>query len=90
MHVGCTHSQPLWSHYRQAVQEAARDLPPWNKALWVAPWRSAGAEWTEVLCFGLVPDAAEARLRAISPYDPPGENSVDEFLQQMLRLGDFA
>ena len=28
MRVGCAHSQLLWPHYRQAVQEAARHLPP--------------------------------------------------------------
>ena len=31
-HVGCTYSRLLWPHYRQAVQEAARHLPP-GKAL---------------------------------------------------------
>ena len=71
------------------MQEAARHLPPGDKALWVASWRSAGAEWTEVFCSGLVPDAAEARLRMITRYDPPGGTSVDEFLQHMLWLGDF-
>ena len=55
----------------------------------MASWRSAGAEWTEVLCSGLVPEAAEAQLRAITRYDPQGGTSVDEFLQHMLRLGDF-
>ena len=43
MHVGCAHSRLLWPHYRQAVHEAARHLPPGDKALWVASWRSAGA-----------------------------------------------
>ena len=90
MHVGCAHSRLLWPHYRQAVQEAARHLPPRDKALWVALWRSAGAEWTEVFCSGLVPEAAEAQLRAIACYDLLGGTSVDEFLQHMLRLGDFA
>ena len=42
--------QLLWPHYRQAVHEAARHLPPGDKALWVALWRSAGATWTEVFC----------------------------------------
>ena len=86
MHVGCAHSRLLWPHYRQAVQEAARHHPPEDKALWVASWRSAGAAWTEVFCSGLVPEAAEAQLRAIARYDPPGETSVDDFLHHMLRL----
>ena len=90
MPMGCTHSRLLWPHYRQALQEAARHLPTGDKALWVASWRSAGAEWTEVFCFGLVPDAAEAPLRTITRYDPPRETSVDVFLQHMLRFGDFA
>ena len=80
MHVGCTHSRLLWPHYRQAVHEAARHLPPGDKALWVASWRSAGATWTEVFCSGLVPEDAEAQLRAITRYDPPGGTSVDDFL----------
>ena len=90
MHVGCTHSRLLWPHYRQAVQEAARHLPPGDKALCVASWRSAGAARKEVFCSGLVPEAAEAQLRAIARYDPPGGTSVDDFLHNMLRLGDFA
>ena len=90
MHVGCAHSQLLWPHYRQAVHEAARRLPAGDKALWVASWRSAGATWTEVFCSGLVPEDAEAQLRAIARYDPPGGTSVDDFLHHMLRLGDFA
>ena len=90
MHVGCAHSRLLWPHYRQAVQEAARHLPPGDKALWVASWRSAGAAWTEVLCSGLVPEEAEAQLRAIARYDPPGGTSLDNFLHHMLRLWDFA
>ena len=90
MHVRCTHSRLLWPHYRQAVHEAARHLPPGDKALWVASWRSAGATWTEVFCSGLVPEDAEAQLRAITRYDPPGGTSVDDFLHHMLRLGDFA
>ena len=90
MHVGCAHSRLLWPHYRQASQEVACHLPPGDKALWVASWRSAGGAWTEVFCSGLVPDAAEAQLRAIARYDPPGETSVDNFLHHMLRLGDFA
>ena len=90
MHVGCTHSGLFWPHYRQAVHEAARHLPPGDKALWVASWRSAGATWTEVFCSGLVPEDAEAQLRAITRYDPPGGTSVDDFLHHMLRLGDFA
>ena len=89
MHVGCAHSQLLWPHYRQAVQEAACHLPPGDKALWVTSWRSAGAAWTEVFCSGLVPEEAEAQLRAIARYDPPGGTSVDDFLHHMLRLGDF-
>ena len=90
MHVGCTHSRLLWPHYRQAVHEAARNLPPGDKALWVASWRSAGATWTEVFCSGLVPEEAGAQLRAIARYNPPGGTSVDDFLNHMLRLGDFA
>ena len=90
MHVGCTHSRLLWPHYRQAVHEAARHLPPGDKALWVASWRSAGATWTEVFCSGLVLEDAEAQLRALTRYDPPGGTSVDDFLHHMLRLGDFA
>ena len=43
MHVGCAHSRLPWPHYSQAVHEAARHLPPGDKALWVASWRSAGA-----------------------------------------------
>ena len=80
MHVGCAHSRLLWPHYRQAVHEAARHLPAGDKALWVASWRSAGATWTEVFCSGLVPEDAEAQLRAIARYDPPGGTSVDDFL----------
>ena len=77
MHVGCAHSRLLWPHYRQAVQEAARHLPPGDKALWVASWHSAGAAWTEILCCGLVPEAGEAQLRAIARYDPAGGAFVD-------------
>ena len=51
---------------------------------------TAGAAWTEVFCSGLVPEEVEAQLRAIARYDPPGCNSVDDFLHHMLRLGDFA
>ena len=90
MHVGCAHPRLLWPHYRQAVHEAARHLPPGDKALWVASWRSAGAAWAEVFCSGLVPEEAEAQLHAIAPYNPPGGTSVDDFLRHMLRLGDFA
>ena len=90
MHVGCAHSRLLWPHYRQAVREAARHLPLGDKALWVASWSSAGATWTEVFCSGLVPEDAEAQLRAIARYDPPGGTSVDDFLHRMLRQGDFA
>ena len=90
MHVGCAHSRLLWPHYRQAVHEAARHLPPGDKALWVASWCSAGAAWTEVFCSGLVPEDPEAQLRAIARYDPAGGTSVDNFLHHMLRLGDFA
>ena len=56
----------------------------------VASWRSAGATWTEVFCSGLVPEDAEAQLRAIARYDPPAGTSVDDFLHHMLRLWDFA
>ena len=90
MHVGCAQSQLLWPHYRQTVQEAARHLPPGEKAQWVASWRSASAAWTDVFCSGLVPEAAEAQLRTITRYDPPRGTSVDDFLHHMLRLGDFA
>ena len=90
MHVGCAHSRLFWPHYRQAVQETARHLPPGDKALWVASWRSAGAAWTEVFCHGLVPEEAEAQLRAIARYDPPGGTSVDNFVHHMLQLVDFA
>ena len=90
MHVGCAHSWLLWPHYRQAVHEAARHLPPGYKALWVACWRSANAAWTEVFCSGQVPEEAEAQLRAIARYNPPGGTSVAIFIQHMLRLGDFA
>ena len=89
MHVGCAHSRLLWPHYRQAVQEAARHLPPGDNALWVASWRSAGAAWTEVYWCGLVPEAAQAQLRAIARYNPPRVTSVDDFLHHMLRLRDF-
>ena len=67
----------------------AHHLPPGDKALWVASWRSAGAAWTEVFCSGLLPEEAEAQLRAIACYDPPGETSGDDFLHHMLPLGDF-
>ena len=70
--------------------QAARHLPPGDKALWVASWRSAGATWTAVFCSGLVPEDAEAQLPDIARYDPPGGTSVDILLQHMLRLGDFA
>ena len=90
MHVGCAHSRLLWPQYRQAVHEAARNLPPGDEALWVASWRSAGAAWTEVFCSGLVPEDAEAQLRAIARYDSSGGTSVDDFLRNMLQLGDFA
>ena len=78
MHGKCAHSQLLWPHYRQAVHEAARHLPPGDKALWVASWRSAGATWTEVFCSGLVPEDAEAQLRAIARYDLLGGTPVDD------------
>ena len=90
MHVGCAHSRLLWPHYPQAVHEAARHLPPGDKALCVASWRFAGATWTEVFCSGLVPEEAEAQLRAIARYDSPGRTSVDDFPHHMLQLGDFA
>ena len=90
MHVGCAHSRLLWAHYGQGVHEASRQPPPGDKALWVASWCSAGATWTEVFCSGLVPEDAEAQLRAIARYNPPGGNSVDDCLHHMLRLGDFA
>ena len=90
MHVWCAHSRLLWPHYCHAVQEAARHLPPRGKAPWVASWRSAGAAWTEVLCPALVPDEAEAQLRAIARYDPLGGTSVDNFFRHMFRLENFA
>ena len=64
--------------------------PTRGQALWVASWRSAGATWTEVFCSWLVPEDAEAQLRTIARYDPPGGTSVDDFLHHMLQLGDFA
>ena len=88
MHVGCAHSRLLWPHYRQAVQEAAHHLPPGDKALWVASWRSKGAAWTEVFCAGLVPEAVEAQLRAMARYDLRGGTFVPDFLHHMLRLRD--
>ena len=90
MHVGCAHWRLLWPRYRQAVQEAARHLLPGDNALWVASWRSAGAAWTEVFCCWLVPEEAEAQLRAIARYDPLGGTTVDNFLHHPLRLGDLA
>ena len=90
MHVGCAHSRLLRPHYSQAVHEAARHLPPGDKALWVASWRCAGAAWTENFCCGLGPEEAEAQLHAIAHYDPPGGTFVDDSLHHMLRLGDFA
>ena len=69
MHVGCAHSRLLWPHYPQAVHKVARHLPSGDKALWVASWRSAGAALMEVFCSGLVPEEAEAQLRAIARYD---------------------
>ena len=89
MHVGCAHLRLLWPHYHQAVQEAARHPLPGDKETRVASWRSAGVEWMEVFCSGLVHEVAEAQLRAIARYDPPGGTSLDEFVQHMLRLGDF-
>ena len=71
------------------MHKAASHLPPGDKAPWVASWRSAGTQWTEVFCSGLVPEAAEAQLLAIARYDLPGGTSVDSFLLHMLRLGDF-
>ena len=41
------------------------------------------------ICSELVSEAAEAQLRAIARYDPPGGTSLDNLLQHMLRLGDF-
>ena len=84
MHVGCAHSRLLWPHYRQAVHEAARHLPPGDKALWTASWRSVGVAWTEVFCSRLVLEEAEAQLRAIARYNPRGGTSVDDFLHHML------
>ena len=39
---------------------------------------------------GLVPEAVEVQLHTIARYNPPEGNSVNDFLQLMLRLGDFA
>ena len=89
MHVGSAHSQLIWRDSRQAVQEAACHLPPGDKALRVASWRSTGAAWTEVFCSLLVPEAAEAQHRTLARYHLPGGTSVDNFLHDMLRLGDF-
>ena len=88
MHVGCTHSHLLWPHYRQASHEAARHLPPGDKALSAASWHSACTHWTEIFCSWLVPDSAEAQLRTITRCDAPAGTS--KLLQYMLRLGDFA
>ena len=49
-----------------------------------------GCRMDRSVCSGLVLEAAEAQLRAIARYDPPGGTSVDNFLHHMLRLGDFA
>ena len=87
MHADCAHSRLLLPHYRQAVQEGARHPLPGNKALWVTLWRFAAAEWTEVFCSGLVPEEAEAELRAIARYDPPGATSLHEFLQHSSGRG---
>ena len=87
---GAPPSRLLWPHHGQAVQEAACHFQPGDKALWVASWRSAGAAWTDVFCSGLVTEEAEAQLRTMACYDPLGGTSVDNFLQHMLRLGDFA
>ena len=89
MHVGCAHSGFLWPHYRLAVQDAARHLPPGDKALWVASWRSAGAAWTEVFCSGLVPEGGGGAAPRHSPLQPAGRDFVDNFLHHMLRLGKF-
>ena len=56
----------------------------------MALWRSAGAAWTKIFCSALVPEAAEAQLRAIARYDQPGGAPVDDFLHHMLLVGDFA
>ena len=90
MHMGCAHSRLPWPHNRQAVQEEARHLPSWDKAPWVASWRSASAELMEVFCSGRMLEVAEAQLRAIARYDPPGGTFVDKFLQHMPQLGEFA
>ena len=90
MHEGCAHSRLLWPHYRQAVQQAARHLPPGDKALLVASWRSTRAAWTEIICSRLVPGAPQAQPCTIARYKPPGDASVNEFLQHRLPLGDFA
>ena len=53
MHVGCAHSRLLWPHYRQAVHEAARHLPPgtkpcgWPRGAPQAPHRrkSSAPDW---------------------------------------------
>ena len=87
MHVG-----PLAAPLAPLAPGGARGgltPPARDKALWMASWRSAGAEWREVFCSGLVPEAAEAQLRAITRYNPPGQTSVDAFLQHMLRRGNF-
>ena len=54
----------------------------------MALWLSAVAEWTDVFCSGLVPEAAEAQLRTIARYNPPAGTSVDDFLEHMLQPGD--
>ena len=89
MQVGCFHSRRLWPHYRQAVQEAAEHLPASDKALRVTSGRSTGPEWTEDFRSGLVFDASEVQLSTITRYHPPGNASVDLFLQHRLFLQDF-
>ena len=51
--------------------------------------RSACSDLTGVFSSRLVPEPAETQLRATARYDPPGVTSMQEFLQHMLRLGDF-
>ena len=89
MHVGCAHSRLLWPHYRQAVHEAARHLPPGDKALWVTSWRPAGAAWTEVLLWAGAQRSRGAAPRH-SPLPPAGRDLRGQFLHHMLLLGDFA
>ena len=79
----------MWAAPTRGSSGLTTARQPGENALWVASWRSAGDEWTGVFRSRLVPEAEEAQLRTIARYDPPGGTSSDEFLQHMLRTGDF-